>query len=99
MTQALMTAELLAKYLRKGPEGSDQWLRLYERERQALLRDYRVLTQMILWLADHPNLAGHMLYALRAAPGLLSHFIGVAGGVQALWPFRSSPLFAREGPQ
>ena len=87
MTQALMTAELLAKYVRKGLGRADDWLGDFERERTRMLQDYRVLTQMVLWLADHPHLAQRLIAALRVAPGILSHLIGVSGGMKPLFGF------------
>jgi len=94
MTQALETAELLANYIAsRGLSRADHWLWDFERDRQALLRDYRVLTQAVLWLADHPRLAARVLTVLRATPSLLSHLIGVSGGVRRLLPFaRIAPL-------
>ncbi len=84
MAQALLSAELLAGYIASAPDISDTWLWRFERERQAMLRDYRLLTQMVLWLADHPRLAQRLLSLLRLAPGLFSHLIGVSGGVRHL---------------
>ncbi len=84
MAQALLSAELLAGYITRAPGNSDAWLWQFERERQSLLRDYRLLTQMVLWLADHPRLAQRLLALLRLSPGLFSHLIGVSGGVRHL---------------
>jgi len=55
-----------------------------------LLQDYRVLTQMVLWLADHPRLAERLLSVLRISPALFSHLVGVSGGVRRLLPFHGS---------
>jgi len=85
MTQALMTAELLAKYVGKGLQSADSWLGDFERERRAMLRDYRVLTEMVLWFADHPHLAERLLAGLRVAPSILSHLIAVSGGMRPLF--------------
>src|SRR3989442_8558024 len=41
----------------RGLGNAKEWLWAFERDRQMLLQDYRVLTQMVLWLADHPRLA------------------------------------------
>ncbi len=87
MTQALMTAELLAKYLAGRRETQEKWLWNFERDRQVMLQDYRILTQMVLWLAEHPRLAGRILTVLRASPGLFSHLVGVSGGVRRLFAF------------
>lgn len=85
MTQALITAELLASYMRQGFASIDHWLWNFERHRKLLLRDYCRLTQGILWLADHPALAERLISTLRFAPGLLSHLIAVAGGMRPLF--------------
>lgn len=85
MTQALMTAELLAGYTQRGLANPDAWLWDFERERQRLLSDYYTLTQMVLWLSSHPRLAERLIGALRLAPGILSHLIGVSGGMRPLW--------------
>ena len=88
MTQALMTAELLSGYIARGPRTADDWIFDYERERRAMLWDYAVLTQIVLWLADHPRLTEKVLSALRGSPALFSHLVGVAGGVRRLLDFR-----------
>ena len=49
-----------------------------------MLRDYRILTRMVLGLSSHPWLARGTLRLLRAAPALFSHLIGVSGGVRRL---------------
>jgi flavin-dependent dehydrogenase len=85
MAQALMTAELLSSYMLDGAGNHDRWIWAFERKRQALLRDYRLLTQSVLWLACHPKLGAKVLALLRMSPSLLSHFIGVAGGVRQLF--------------
>ena len=84
MTQALMAAELLASYLRLGAANADEWIWDFEQQRNLLLRDYGRLTQGMLWLADHPSIGERLLSTLRVAPGLLSHLIGVAGGMRPL---------------
>ena len=84
MTQALLSAELLAKFLSSGMDSVDDLLILFDRKRQAMLRDYRILTQMVLWLADHPRFARGALRSLRSMPELFSHLIGVTGGVRRL---------------
>jgi len=84
MTQALMTAELLASYVGKHRATSEDWLLSFERARRELLWDYRMLTQAMLWLADHPRLTHALLSRLRIPPAVLSHLIGVSGGVRRL---------------
>jgi hypothetical protein len=65
----------------------DSWLWKFERARRAILLDYRILTRMILWLADHPRLAEPLLLFLNALPAFFSHVIGVSGGVRRLVAF------------
>ena len=96
MAQALLTAELLARYVSKGLGTADRWIWAFERDRRVLLRDYERLTQIMLWLAGHPQLAERVLSVLRIAPFVFSHLIGVAGGIRKLlarerYPFRKGP--------
>lgn len=84
MTHALLTAELLAEHLARGFECGDDWLAAFEEERRTLLRDYRRVTQMVLWVAERPRVARPLVGALRMIPGALSHLVGVAGGVRTL---------------
>lgn len=85
MTHALLTAELLAAYIQQGPEKADDWIWGFERERRALLRDFKRLTQIVLWLADHPRLAAKILLLVRNSLFLFSHLVGVAGGTRKLF--------------
>jgi flavin-dependent dehydrogenase len=84
MAQALLTAELLANYIARNRGCADDWLGEFDRARGKLLRDYRLLTHMVLGLSAHPWLARGTLRLLRAAPALFSHLIGVSGGVRRL---------------
>jgi flavin-dependent dehydrogenase len=84
MTHALLTAELLAGYVRNGIESGEQWMSSFERQRQTLLANFRRLTRALLWLADHPAAAAQLLAAFKKFPPLLSFFAGVAGGVSRL---------------
>ena len=98
MTQALVSAEILARYALHGVERFDAWMWAFERERKSFLRDYSILTHLVLWLADHPRLAERSLSVLRGWPGLFSHLIGVSGGVRRLIPglgLRRSPASER----
>jgi flavin-dependent dehydrogenase len=87
MTQALMTAELLERYIPDRVSQDDSWLWKFERARRALLFDCRILTQMVLWLADHPRLGPRLLWLMDALPSFFSHLIGVSGGVRRLLAF------------
>jgi 2-polyprenyl-6-methoxyphenol hydroxylase-like FAD-dependent oxidoreductase len=85
MSQALVSAELLSRYFVVGVGSADNWLTEFERERRRMLRDYRWLTGVMLWLAGHPRLAAGTLKAMRAAPKLCSHLAGVSGDLRPLW--------------
>lgn len=84
MTQALMTAELLADRTAAHLGEDESWLLEFDQERRRLLRDYRTLTASVLWLASHPRLARGVLGALRRTPALFSHLVGVSAGVRRL---------------
>lgn len=85
MAQALGSAELLTRYVARGLANSDAWLMEFERERNKMLRDYRMLTGALLWLAGHPRLASGTMRTLRSTPRLFNHLVGVSGGVRRLW--------------
>ncbi len=81
MAQALVSAELLARYIGiHGLATLDGWLDAFDRERNGMLRDYRILTKAMLWLASRPRLARNAFRAMTATPRLFSHLLGVSGG-------------------
>ncbi|HET6147828.1 MAG TPA: NAD(P)/FAD-dependent oxidoreductase [Polyangia bacterium] len=88
MAQALLTAELLAPFARTaladGGARGDRWLARFDRRRRALLRDYHWLTRFVLFLIARPLLARTMLRLMKKNPRVMSHLIGVAGGVRRL---------------
>src|SRR3954469_11809915 len=88
MAQALLTAELLAPFMQKaladGGARGDRWLSRFDRQRRALLRDYHLLTRFVLFLIARPRLARTMLRLMKKNPRLMTHLIGVAGGVRRL---------------
>ena len=85
MAQALVTSERLAQFvIAKGEEHADIWLPAFERERDALLRDYRLLTRGVLALARRPALARAALASLSWTPPLFSHLVGVSAGTRTL---------------
>ena len=87
MAQALVTSERLAEFIvSKGEDHADAWLPSFERERNALLRDYRLLTRGVLGLARRPRLARAALAALSWTPPLFSHLVGVSAGTRSLLP-------------
>jgi flavin-dependent dehydrogenase len=63
MTQALESAELLARYVPRMIEEGDAWLAEFERRRRALLSDYVLMTRGLLWLERHPRWIGPALAA------------------------------------
>jgi 2-polyprenyl-6-methoxyphenol hydroxylase-like FAD-dependent oxidoreductase len=85
ITQALQTAELLAAHASKKLGTDEEWLFEFDKQRSALLRDYAILTRIVLWLVDHPQISHWALTNLNGFPALFSHLIGVAGGVKRLW--------------
>lgn len=85
MTQALLAAELLAQHAVRRAQTGDDWLAHFDRERETLLRDYRRLTALLLWLTRNPAILGVSLEAMRLLPQLFSHLLGIAGGTRRLW--------------
>jgi flavin-dependent dehydrogenase len=85
ITQALLTAELLAEYVPAKLGMDEEWLWDFDRERRALVRDYEIMTELVLWLSDHQRLGRWILSTLNGSPSLFSHFIGVSGGVKRFW--------------
>ena len=85
MTQALMTAELLADYIANNELGEDDWLWSFERERRKMLRGYVLLTQAILRLSGKPQLTDVVLSLLERWPALLSHGLAVSAGTKPLF--------------
>jgi flavin-dependent dehydrogenase len=87
MAQALQSAELLASYLPRAlQEGDDEWLWRFDRRRRVLLRDYTVVTNMVLALAGRPTWARWTLGAMRASPAMMRHLVGVSAGMTPLVP-------------
>ena len=84
MTHALLTAELLSKYIRSGIECGEEWMTSFERERQKLLRRFRRLTWALLRLAAYPAAAEQILTLAGQFPSVISYFAGIASGVSHL---------------
>jgi flavin-dependent dehydrogenase len=81
MAQALVSAELFARYVAtRGLASFEAWKDKFDRERNGMLRDYRMLTAAMLWLALRPRLARNTFRAVTATPRLFSHLLGVSGG-------------------
>lgn len=88
MAQALLSARLLAAHAPTAlaaPDGDS--LLGFDRARNRLLRDYRLLTRLVLQLADHPPLARAAVRLLDAQPALFSHLLGVSSGGKPIWRF------------
>ena len=87
IAQALVTSERLgACIVANRGRTPDAWLPAFERERRAILRDYRLLTRGVLGLARRPMLARAALTGLSHLPSLFSHLVGVSGGTRSLTP-------------
>jgi flavin-dependent dehydrogenase len=84
MTQALLSAELLARELAGGIPADDRWIWDYQCRRNEMLRDYQRLTRVVLGLSERPRLARAALRLLEARPALFSHLLGVTGGARRL---------------
>ncbi len=77
MSQALLSAELLAECLR-----DSRSLEAFDRAREAMLRKYRALTAGVLTLSRTPALMSPALSFLQRTPRVFSALLGVAGGVR-----------------
>ncbi len=77
MTQALLSAELLAQHWRDLDE--------FDRSRERMLADYRRLTRFALWTSAYPYAARVCFDFLRLAPWTFHHLVAVAGGERRLW--------------
>ncbi len=75
MSQALLSAELLADYIQR-----EETLEAFDRARESMLANYRRLTTGVLALSQHPSLIGPALTTLHHAPWLFSRLLGIAGG-------------------
>jgi menaquinone-9 beta-reductase len=85
MAQALATAELLSKYVKQRELPERVWMQKFERERSAMMRDTRIVTNAALWLANHPRVASGAYQAMRTMPAMFRHFVSVCGGTRRLW--------------
>jgi menaquinone-9 beta-reductase len=70
MTQALITAELLAEYVAHRRSVDSGWLRSFELERRSMLRKHRILAQVALWLSRRPRFAKRLLAVPDRCPFL-----------------------------
>jgi flavin-dependent dehydrogenase len=75
MTQALITAELLAEHVARRRSADSGWLQSFELERQSMLREHRILAQVVLWLSQRPRLAKRLLRASDRCPFLSRCFL------------------------
>lgn len=90
MAQALLSAALLTKHLLRNECTDSAWLPAFERDRRLLLRDYRRVTRIVLWLSRHPRAAAMGFDAVSRFPPVLSQLIGVSGGLRPLAGLRSA---------
>jgi flavin-dependent dehydrogenase len=85
MAQALLSAELLAGYLPRAlADGDVEWLWRFDRQRRAMLRDYHLLTALLLQATRRPRVARTTLHLMRASPRVMGHLVGVAAGLRRL---------------
>lgn len=75
MSQALLSAELLANYIERGES-----LEAFDRAREAMLVNYRRLTAGMLALRNRPSLIRPALMTLHHMPSLFSRLLGIVGG-------------------
>lgn len=99
MAQALQTARLLAVHLAAQPDWNLAALEAFDREREALLRDYRRVTAAVLWLARNPRLIAPAFDLLRGMPWLFSHLLGISGGVRGLFRFTPPRAMTAAAPR
>jgi flavin-dependent dehydrogenase len=104
MAQALLSAALLARHLCRNECADSGWLAAFERDRRLLLRDYRRVTRMVLWLSRHPRAAHVGFDVVKRFPSMLSHLIGVSGGLRSLLGMRGAtqallPEMLRDAPE
>jgi flavin-dependent dehydrogenase len=91
IAQALLSAELLARFLprilaERDRDRDSEWLWRFDRQRRAMLRDYRWLTAALLLVTRRPALARATLHLMRAKPAAMGHLVGVAAGLRRLTP-------------
>lgn len=91
IAHAIVTAELLSKYVAQEQVPEEKWMWKFERERHAIMRDNKILTAAALWLAHHPRLATGAYQAMRATPRLFSHLVSASSGAGRLWGAFSNP--------
>jgi 2-polyprenyl-6-methoxyphenol hydroxylase-like FAD-dependent oxidoreductase len=97
MAQALQSAELLSSYLPRAlSDGGDEWLWRFDRDRRAMLRDYKLVTRMVLALAARTTWARWTLGAMGASPRIMRHLVGVAAGLTPFVPFAAKPRWVRK---
>ncbi|HXM99032.1 MAG TPA: NAD(P)/FAD-dependent oxidoreductase [Candidatus Dormibacteraeota bacterium] len=68
MSEALLTAEILAKHISRRRDHDWDWLGAFDKERRAIHAKHRALAQMGLWLSRNPAVA----LPLSAAASFLS---------------------------
>lgn len=80
LAQALVSAELLAQMMPPDLDAEESWLWRFERARKRMLRPYRIVTHVMLWLSAHRTAAQQGLSLVRARPGLFSRLLATAAG-------------------
>lgn len=89
MTHALLSAELLARAASRQFGKGEAWLAEFDGERRTMLRDFRILTRMMVTLTKHPSLMATAVRGLRLAPAIFSQLVGISAGMrQSKWSDR-----------
>jgi menaquinone-9 beta-reductase len=70
MTEALVTAELLATHIANHRRDDPGWLQSFERRRGSIVRRNRIFTKTMLWLSRRPRLSKRLMGALDRWPFL-----------------------------
>ena len=95
MTHALLTAEILSKYVRNGIESGEEWISSFEQERQKLLANFKRFARALLWLAAYPVTATQIVTLAGKFSSVISYFAGIAGGVSHLSDSSGAPRAAK----
>lgn len=85
MTHALLAAELLAKAVAHQFGKGQGWLAQFDHKRRAMLRDFQLLTRLLVTLTRHPACLAGALRGLRSSPAMFSRLLGISAGIPCLW--------------
>ncbi len=85
MAQALVSAEMLSRYVIQKDVPQEEWMWAFERQRRAMMREVKILTAAALWMAGHPRIASGAYQAMRVVPQVFSHIVSVSCGARRMW--------------